>query len=536
MVSYALTDRRKTPQNKAIPGKEKQMIQAACGGYLFKEDDIQTVRRMLVLGTTDNSFYVGKEELTEVFMGKLLSVAKTHPSLLAEEIVKASDGNTMCRPAPILALILLGMAETKEASEKFHEIFPKVIRTWSHFCEWLSYTRKLRGFGHSIRKAGTDWINGRSADNLTYQMLKYGNRNGYAVRDILRLFHVKPKTTDHDELFHYMVKGPKPEFKYEGNLSMIGAYEALKNKQVSGVGAIQNGGLTHEMVTGVTKMDAETWRALAVQMPIGALMRNLGSLSANIPDHNDSVFALIAEKITSPEILLKGRISPADVAKALYTYRQGCGIRGSLAWNVHPKILNALQTALNITMNKAEINFNQDLKYAIWMDTSGSMNVNAQNHPMSCKQIEFLMAKVVSNRVSNCTLNTFTDNAMKVEDANIIKNIESFDDVLRATVRFSSGGTDCSVPFLHMTKNKTHADVVIMFTDSESWAGAKGHTSQLLAQYRKEVNPDVKVVYVTLAPNTGYTLMEPEDRNSLNIAGFNSDVIKAIADFSNNVL
>ncbi len=89
------------------------------------------------------------------------------------------------------------MAEEPVAKKAFQEIFPQVVRTASHFYEWLSYTKSLRGFGKVVREVGKNWLSQTDAKKLAYQLLKYQQRQGFSSRDALRLFHVKPPTEDH---------------------------------------------------------------------------------------------------------------------------------------------------------------------------------------------------------------------------------------------------------------------------------------------------------------------------------------------------
>lgn len=69
-----------------------------------------------------------------------------------------------------------------------------------------------------------------------------------------------------------------------------------------------------------------------------------------------------------------------------------------------------------------------------------------------------------------------------------------------------------------MTQKKFKADVICFWTDSESWVGYK-HPTQALAHYRQKVNPNIKAVYVTLAPYQ-VTLVDPKDRLSWHLGGF----------------
>ena len=97
----------------------------------------------------------------------------------------------------------------------------------------------------------------------------------------MRLFHVQPPTEEHNALFRWVVKGwdeLPTEIPTEA-LAQIWWYEWLKRNPNKTHEAIAKGNLTHEMVAPVGKMDKQAWQLLFDKMPIGAMLRNLGSLT-----------------------------------------------------------------------------------------------------------------------------------------------------------------------------------------------------------------------------------------------------------------
>ena len=45
-------------------------------------------------------------------------------------------------------------------------------------------------------------------------------------------------------------------------------------------------------------------------------------------------------------------------------------------------------------------------------------------------------------------------------------------DVVAKTEALPVGGTDCALPMVHATERKLEVDTFVVFTDSETWAGA----------------------------------------------------------------
>ena len=215
------------PQTQPIPGRESEMIRGKSSGYMFQAGIWRTLRRCLLIGTGNGSYYATKWELTNDFVDVLEKAIAEDPDRVAQEIVYASDGRSINNSAPIWALVLLSMGESPAAKTAFKSIFPQVVRTASHFYEWMSYTKSVRGFGKVVREAGKNWLLQGDTKALAYQLLKYQQRHGFSNRDALRLFHAKPQTEDRDLLFKWVVNGwdELPPAPHTAALNQIWWYE-----------------------------------------------------------------------------------------------------------------------------------------------------------------------------------------------------------------------------------------------------------------------------------------------------------------------
>jgi 60 kDa SS-A/Ro ribonucleoprotein len=336
-----------TPQTQPIPGREAEMVRGKSGGYMFEADTWRRLRRCLLIGTANGSYYATKWELTNDFVDVLETAIKADPDRVATEIIYASDGRALNNSTSIWALVILSKDESKAAKTAFQTIFPKVVRTASHFYEWMSYTKSVRGFGKIVREAGKNWLTQGDTKDLAYQLLKYQQRYGFSNRDALRLFHVKPQTEDRDLLFKWVVNGWEtlPARSPTAALNQIWWYEWLKRNPEGTKEAISQGRLTHEMAAPVGKMNRDAWQLLFEEMPVGALLRNLGSLTEiGVLAHTEGQKSVsqnldrVASVLNSKERLKKGRIHPIDVLKALKTYKSGLLLRAlSISSKPHSK-------------------------------------------------------------------------------------------------------------------------------------------------------------------------------------------------------
>ena len=514
-----------TPQNQSIPGREAEMIQGRSGGWMFDAGIWKMLRRCLLIGTAQSTYYADKRELTGDFIDTIKQAVAENPSRVAEEIIYASDGRSINNSAPILALVLLSMGETPAAKQAFSEIFPQVVRTGSHFYEWLNYTKSMRGFGKVIREAGTAWLSREDVKGLAYQLLKYQQRHGFKHRDALRLFHVKPPTEEHDRLFDWVINGwsELPDQIPSEATRQIWWYEWLKRHPDSTHEAIAQGHLTHEMAAPVGKMDRQAWQLLFETMPIGAMLRNLGSLTQLEVLRADSAQNLdrVEAVLNSKNHLRKGRIHPIDVLKGLKTYSSGGRVgRSKKTWTPVPRIVDILEKALELSFDVVQPT-NKVFLHAV--DVSGSMSCGVVGSVgLNCCEIATAMALVTAKAEKNYAIRGFSTKFIDLK----ISRRDSFSSALKKAKNQNFGGTDASVAYDWAIKNKFKADVICFWTDCESWAGRK-HPSQALKEYRRKVNPNVKAVYVTLTPYR-ISLVDPQDPLSWDLAGFDPGVPRLI--------
>lgn len=522
-----------TPQTEPIPGRESEMVQGKSGAFVFDGGIWPMVRRCLILGTATDQYYSNKTELTGDFVNVLKQAIEEDPRRVAEEILYASNGHAINNHAPIFALVLLSMGSKNEAKQAFRDIFQEVVRTGSHFHEWVSYTKKLRGMGRNMRTVARAWLLREDVKWLAYQMLKYQQRMGVSFRDELRLFKPASKGI-HNDLFSWATgkleinpEWSLTQLREEEPLRQIFWYEWLKQNPDQGVRAVREGGLSHEMVAPICKMNTEVWQALFEEMPIGALLRNLGSLTEIGVIRLDKVQNLnhIESVLTNPDRLKKGRIHPIDVLKALKTYQSGGSLgKSSKTWEPVSRVGDILEAALSLSFETLEPTGKVFL-HAI--DVSGSMSWGVVDSVgLKACEIAAVMALSTAKAEQNYVIRGFST---EFKDLGITAS-DSFLSACKKTQDNNFGGTDAALAYEWALKNKIHVDVFCLWTDNESWAG-RWHPTQALAKYRAEVNPNAKAVYTSITASKG-TLVDPKDQLSFDFAGFDPAIPKAIQEIA----
>ena len=341
----------------------------------------------------------------------------------------------------------------------------------------------------------------------------------------MRLFHVKPQSDDHQALYHWAVKGwdGVPDQPPAEAMEQIWWYERLRQDPSLTLDAIRMGRLTHEMVAPIGNMTCEAWQLLFESMPLGATLRNLGSLTeiGVLKVHGTKNLDRLEARLQSKKLLRKARIHPIDVLKAIKTYESGGALgRSQKTWTPIPRVLDILEGALEGAFQVQEPTHKVFL-HAI--DISGSMSWwSSAVAGLKCSEIAAALALATAKAEKNYIIRGFSTQFVDLD----ITARDSFRSALKKTANHTFGGTDASVAYRWAIVNKTKVDIFCFWTDSESWAG-RSHPSQALAEYRRKVNPKAKAVYVTLQTNR-ITLVDPRDPNSFDFGGFDPSLSKAI--------
>jgi 60 kDa SS-A/Ro ribonucleoprotein len=107
------------------------------------------------------------------------------------------------------------------------------------------------------------------------------------------------------------------------------------------------------------------------------------------------------------------------------------------------------------------------------------------------------------------------------------------DMTLEAACRYTAGlpfgGTDCALPMLDAAAKNIPADVFMVITDSETWAGST-HPTVALQQYRNKMKIDAKLIVMGVVANE-FTIADPTDAGQMDVVGFDSAVPQVIAQF-----
>jgi len=535
---------QKTSQREAIPGREAEMAKNNAGGFVFPVDDWTRLDRFLIIGAESGTYYVSEKELSKRNAAAVLRCIKEDgPRVVARTVEISQSGRAPKNNAAIFVLAMCASEScgaslaTRRAAFK---ALPLVCRIFTHLAQFLTYTSPnvLRGRGRGLRDAISHWYNDRDADRLAYQMVKYRNREGWTHRDAIRIAHPNPVDAAHNALYGWVTEG---QVNTEALPVLIGAFEAAQSattpKEI--IPLIRGHNLTREMIPNTLLGDASVWEALLDRMPMMAMVRNLGKMSAvGLLKPLSAATGVVVSRLDS-DAVLKAKVHPLSILIALCTYQQGHGIRGSLQWNTVSQVCDAMDSAFYTAFGNIE---STGKRIMLALDVSGSMTAQLGNFPISCREAAAAMAMVIARTEPNYVVVVFSDVGKGIHSKGSqwarhnsavsyynISPRERLDDIVRRTSNLPFAGTDCALPMILATVDKLEVDAFAIFTDNESWSG-KIHPIQALNRYRNQMGIAAKMVVVGMT-SSGFSIADPNDAGCLDVCGFDTATPQLISGF-----
>ncbi len=492
----------------------------------------------MILGTEGGTYYVGEKKLTIENGENVVKCINSDGKRVVDTVVEISKGGKSANnDAAIFVLALCASCNDPETRKFALSQLNEVCRIGTHLFHFVDYVKAMRGFGRGLCSALAKWYTDKDIDTLTYQLLKYKQRDGWSHRDVLRLAHPKPKTPEVSTLFKHVTTGTAlPDVTdYAKGANLITKPDLTQEQQAE---IIKKYRLTREVIPTELLSRDYIQEALLEHMPLGALIRNLGN-HARLGLHTpfSETASVTYNKITNEVLLKKARIHPLAIANAFLTYNAGKGLRGNHRWEPNSDIRDALSTAFFKSFNYVKPT---GKKIMLALDVSGSMTAKLSNSFMSCIQASAVLAKVSLVTEKNTTLVGFTAGKQPTYsrggNEGIMpltmprgRNLISIFDCFRG-MDFTR--TDCSLPMLYCMENNIDVDAIVIYTDSETWAG-KMHPWQALDKYQDKVGHTVKLIVVGMVSNS-FTIARPDYDNMLDIVGFSTDTPALISNFIND--
>lgn len=297
-------------------------------------------------------------------------------------------------------------------------------------------------------------------------------------------------------------------------------HEAGEKKDVPlACALIRSGRLVREHVPTTLFGSKEIWMTLLETMPLEALLRNLGKLTqigVAAEKHRE-----IVVRLTNQAEVLKARIHPIKVLVASKVYTNGCGDSGSLTWTPNAYIGVALTDLFRISYGAVTPT---GKRIMLGIDVSGSMSSPVLGSKvLTCRDASIAMALLYLETETNVSAVAFSDtltDLLAPSSRNRLTRGMTLQQALSATSGMNFSSTDCVLPIQHAIKHNLQIDAFIVITDNETYAPNE-HPQNALVRYRELTGIQAKLIVLGMTGNC-FTIVDPTDRNTLNLAGFDT--------------
>jgi 60 kDa SS-A/Ro ribonucleoprotein len=546
----------KTPPTQPLPGREKEMIQTAGGGYVFQVGDIERLRRFLILGNEGGTYYASESKLTRKNAQCVLRALAHDGKVVVDMAVDISDKGLAPKNDPAIFVLALASVDSNAEVRKYAlAALPKICRIPTHLFTFAQYRQDIGGgWGRGMRAAVAKWYTDQTPAQLAVNALKYPSRNGWSHRDLLRLAHPAAKDEATKAVFDAIsapdggerlgpqkVKGEKGAVRGEGK-----GWEALRsipavdgwlylrrvdevakemgvNPVVAAAGKIRSARLQREMVPTELLTKPEVWDALLPNLGYTALLRNLGNLSkCGLLAPLSEAAKYVEAKLGSEDAIRGARVHPFSVLLAARMYAGGKGFKGKGEWTAVPQVVDALDHAFDLSFGTI---VPTGKRYILGIDVSSSMSYSvSENSPISAAEAAAAFAMITARTEQQYAImgfaHTFKDLKITAKD--------SLATVLKKTKDQNFGSTDCALPLRWAREAKIEADVVLVYTDNEMNTGPT-HVTTELAKYRQAIGP-IKLGVVGFTA-TESTVADPKDLGQMNFVGLDASLPQAINAF-----
>lgn len=555
-IRQALAGLQATETSQGLPIPGRDMVENNAGGFVFKLDEWKQLERFLILGSEGGTFYVSEKKLTADNANKVLLLLKKDGVKVVEKTVEILKSGRA--PKPDVAIFVLALAASKgdDATRKAAlAAVPSALKTGTHLLKFVDTVNGLRGWGRGLKKAIQLWFKGRKNETLALQLVKYKQREGWSMKDVLRLAKPVPETEVQGKLFGWTAKNEKAEWakapvapgdkaldfvwatEQAAQLKLVAekadtaeAKAILAEANQASVKKLVDLIVTYRLPREALPTEAlnkvEVWEALLQEMPMTAMIRNLGTMSkiGLIKPLSDAE-KLVFQRLTDAERLRGAKVHPIQILSALRTYSSGRGVRSAASWNVSTKVVEALDEAFELSFGAVEP---AGTRHLLGLDVSSSMSGGeiAGVPGLSPSAATAALAVVAARTEPWTAIMGFADS---FRDLGITAK-DRVDVATRKVSGLTFGSTDASVPMTWALQNKIQVDTFVVMTDNETWAG-RIQPVQALEKYRQATGIGAKLIVVGMT-STGFTIADPNDAGMLDVVGFDGATPALMAKFA----
>ena len=495
------------------------------GGRAYTLKSRAALAQLAATGTLNQTFY----QDAQVQLDNILTLAlEVEPEFVAKTAIYARQHAHM-KDTPVVLLALLSELD----ADLFKQLFPIIIDNGKQLRNFVQIMRAgiigRKSLGSLPKRMVNDWI--LTANDQQLMAANIGNSPSLA--DVLKMTHPKPKTEQQDAFFAYVLG---KNYEIEQLPSQVQALEQFRLGFSTEVPKVPMQLLTN------LNLNAAQWAEIAKNGSWQMVRMNLNTFLRHDVFKIKGMTKIIADKLMDETAIAKSRVLPYQLMMAW----------SALADGIPLEIANALKFAMQRAIaHVPKLSGN----VVIAIDVSGSMSSSITGYrkgatsQLRCVDAAALFASAFKYVNPNIRLMPFDTQVRQLSNLSKVQEYlrkkasngqHEEIDIFALAKKFANmcgGGTDCSKPLELLVKENAKVDLVIYFSDNESWVDQirrSQHQTGMMHFWNKLKlqNPNAKLVCVDLQPYV--TSQMPERDDVMNIGGFSDTVFKLIESFANN--
>ncbi|WP_336936951.1 TROVE domain-containing protein [Acinetobacter modestus] len=495
----------------ASQATKNKLISNEAGGQAFQLDDRQALAQLAATGTLNHTFYQNAQAQLEQVLAFTQNV---EPTFIAKTAVYTRKNNHM-KDMPVLLLAILSQRD----QALFKAVFPSIIDNGKQLRNFVQIMRsgaiQRKSLGSLPKKMINQWLINANEN----QLLAANIGNQPSLADVLKMTHPKPKDVAQDAFFAYVL-GKK--YELEQLPVKVQALEKFRQGLTQDVPD-----LPMQLLTSLP-LSAQQWAEIAKNGGWQMLRMNLNTFARHGVFEIEGMDNVIANKLQNHDMIRKSRVLPYQLMSTW----------AALDDAVPQIIRQALQNTMQIALNNVP---RLSGRVVVAVDVSGSMSSSITGYrkgatsKLRCVDVASLFACALKQVNPDIAIMPFDTEVRtfglltKLKNTLYGENLSIFD-IAKQFAAMCGGGTDCSQPLKQLNQDKTAVDLVIYFSDNESWADQlrTRHKTGMLYEWDilKQRCPEAKLVCVDLQPYTHTQI--PERADVMNIGGFSDNVFNLI--------
>lgn len=534
--------------------------------------------RFLTLGAECGAYRVGSSGLepdgTESTVRCIRSDARRVVSRVLEIL---NAGQLAPNGAGIRVLALVTALGDDDGRSAACAGVPRICRTAGDLFHFAERVTALRGWGRGLRRAVGDWYRTRFADDLAYQVVKCPRREGWSHRDLLRLAHPTPATREQAAVFRWILGGPASlgrrtvvrevarrdtescgevvlgegtpahrtyravTYPGVGELPRLlrGLEEAKRvSTAVELVRLVLENDLPREAIPVAWLEDLSVWEALLHRMPLGAMIRDLGRLSAvGLVAPGSEAAWWVETRLRDPGVLRGSGLHPMAFLLARRAYETGAADCGRVRWVPVPAVVRALDDAFYAAFRNVRpvgrsmlvaLDLSESTRSTCLPGTTLTVREAAAAMALITVSTEArcLVAGLTSTVVSQFTGTVTATSGLRLLD--ILPGLR-LEEVVARLAEIRIGIPDGALPMVWAGRHRLPIECFVTYTDGEAWGVAKA-PADALRGYRDATGIPARWVLVGMA-GSGFELADAGDPGMLDVHGFDASTADVIAGY-----